>query len=184
MLTFKILLILLTFSFIFAFSNGNYSINVLNQAPGSKCENGTLAELNTCNKDCLTSFLIIESNNKRSLIFTTFNNYQCTGDFITQITFDCNQTPQNISQTKYLVSCDSLPKSTVSSHSLETPHQNNSTKSTSVFNSTKPATHSTKSNITTPPKENPTHSSSSLVTISLTSSLLLALTSLFILYGL
>ncbi|EAL60629.1 hypothetical protein DDB_G0293634 [Dictyostelium discoideum AX4] len=170
MQTFKKLILILLLLALFVFSNGQYTFNVLNKAPGSKCENGTMAELNTCSKDCLTSFLILKSIDKKSLTFTTFNNNQCNGDYNTQTTFDCKPTPQNISQTQYFISCEEQTSKPTSSPI----HSNSTIKSTSTTTTSTPLPH----------KDTPHHSaSSSSIVVRLTPIFFIAFASLIFLFG-
>ncbi|KAN0050744.1 hypothetical protein ACTA71_003892 [Dictyostelium dimigraforme] len=177
MLAFKILSLL----FLFSLSNAQYSFNVFNKAQGSKCENGTMAELNTCSKDCLTSFLILKSIDKKSFTFTTFNNNQCTGDYNTQTTFDCKLTPQNISQTQYIISCEEQSSKPTPSHS-----KSSSPSTTSIITTTTTTTTTATSSIkstNTLINDTPHHSSSSLIAVGLPSSLFLVFACLIFLFG-
>ncbi|KAN0021561.1 hypothetical protein ACTFIU_010168 [Dictyostelium citrinum] len=175
MLPFKILFLIN----LITISSGQFTFNVYNSAPGSKCENGTLAELNTCSKDCLTSFLILKSIDKKSFLFTTFNNNQCTGDFNTQTSFDCKPTPQNISETQYLISCEQQTSKPALSHSPIL--SNSTTKSTTTYSSN---SHAIKSTNATPLEDTPHHSaSSSSVVVRITSSLVISFISLIFLFG-
>ncbi|KAK5581872.1 hypothetical protein RB653_003452 [Dictyostelium firmibasis] len=114
MLIIKNLLVLVTLALLFTLSSGQYTFDVTNSNSTSNCKTAIAAKLTTCNTGCINSFQITQSTNGKSLVFSAFQNSQCSGDLDAKITFDCKSTPVPISSTKYTVSCQATTNSTTS----------------------------------------------------------------------
>ncbi|KAM9979056.1 hypothetical protein ACTFIZ_000396 [Dictyostelium cf. discoideum] len=118
MLVLKNLLALVTLALLFTLSSAQYTLSVSNSDTGSKCTTAIPAKLTTCNTGCLNSFSITEPSNGKGLIFKTFRNAACTGDYDTYSQFTCAAN-QKIPQSSYIVSCTAT-NSTVDSSSGST----------------------------------------------------------------
>ncbi|KAM9978168.1 hypothetical protein ACTFIY_011902 [Dictyostelium cf. discoideum] len=108
MLVLKNLLALVTLALLFTLSSAQYTLSVSNSASGSKCSFAISAKLNTCNTGCLNSFNIVESSNGKGLVFKTYTNAGCSGDYESLSQFTCAAN-QKIPTTSYIVSCNSTP---------------------------------------------------------------------------
>ncbi|EAL60573.1 actin binding protein [Dictyostelium discoideum AX4] len=110
MLVLRNLLALVTLALLFTLSSAQYTLSVSNSASGSKCTTAVSAKLNACNTGCLNSFNIVESSNGKGLVFKTFINAACSGEYESLSQFTCAAN-QKIPTTSYIVSCNSTPSS-------------------------------------------------------------------------